>query len=63
MTFATLNAPASRDRMAMAGWVLSGLFAAFMLGASALPKLAGIAVADETMAALGWPPSRFGSTC
>ncbi len=54
MTFATLNAPASRDRMAMAGWILSGLFAAFMLGASALPKLAGMSVAAETMADLGW---------
>jgi hypothetical protein len=54
MTFATLDTPASRDRMAIAGWVLSGLFAAFMLGASALPKLAGLSVAAETMASLGW---------
>ncbi len=37
------------------GWGLSGLFALFMLIASALPKLAGMAVASETMAALGWP--------
>jgi hypothetical protein len=37
------------------GWVLSGLFALFMLGASVLPKLAGMAVATDTMAALGWP--------
>jgi DoxX-like family len=37
------------------GWVLSGLFALFMWGASALPKLAGMAIAPETMASLGWP--------
>jgi hypothetical protein len=36
------------------GWVLSGLFALFMWGASALPKLAGMAIAPETM---GWPDS------
>jgi hypothetical protein len=44
-----------RDRAVLAGWTLSGLFAAFMLGASALPKLAGLPVAAETMADLGWP--------
>lgn len=38
-----------------AGWVLSGLFALFMAGASAFPKLAGIPVAQEIMAGLGWP--------
>lgn len=38
-----------------AGWVLSGLFALFMLGASVAPKLLGLAVAADTMAALGWP--------
>ena len=37
------------------GWALSGLFALFMLGASVAPKLLGMAVAQETMAALGWP--------
>jgi hypothetical protein len=36
------------------GWLLSALFALFMLGASVLPKLSGMAVADETMVALGW---------
>ena len=36
------------------GWTLSALFALFMLGASVLPKLSGMAIADETMAALGW---------
>ncbi|MEX0954745.1 MAG: DoxX family protein [Rhizobiaceae bacterium] len=37
------------------GWVLSGLFAAFMLFASVAPKLAGAAIADDTMRQLGWP--------
>jgi hypothetical protein len=37
------------------GWVISALFALFMLGASAAPKLMGMPIATETMAALGWP--------
>jgi len=37
------------------GRVLSGLFALFILGASVAPKLMGMPVAEETMAALGWP--------
>lgn len=37
------------------GWVLSGLFALFMFGASVVPKLFGMPIAQETMAALGWP--------
>jgi len=37
------------------GYVLSGLFVLFMLGASVAPKLLGMPVAEETMAALGWP--------
>lgn len=37
------------------GRVLSGLFVLFMLGASIAPKLAGLPVAAETLAALGWP--------
>ena len=41
--------------MSRLGWALSGLFALFMLGASVAPKLLGMAVAQETMAALGWP--------
>jgi len=44
--------PATLTRI---GWGLSALFALFMLGASALPKLAGMAVAQDTMTALGWP--------
>ena len=57
MTDTTLDpaAPSRRDRAALAGWTLSVLFAAFMLGASVLPKLAGMAIATETMADLGWP--------
>ena len=42
--------------MAIVGWVLSGLFALFMLGASAAPKLAGAKVATDTMVQLGWDP-------
>ena len=37
------------------GWALSALFALFMIGASALPKLAGMAVASDIMTPLGWP--------
>ncbi|HYD29059.1 DoxX family protein [Brevundimonas sp.] len=37
------------------GRVLTGLFALFILGASAFPKLSGMPVAEETMAQLGWP--------
>ena len=37
------------------GWILSALFAVFMLGASAAPKLLGMPIAQQTMAALGWP--------
>ena len=46
----------SETTMTRVGWALSGLFALFMLGASVTPKLLGMPVADETMAALGWPP-------
>jgi hypothetical protein len=41
--------------MTIAGWVLSGLVALFMLGASVTPKLAGMPVAADTMRELGWP--------
>ena len=37
------------------GRILTGLFALFILGASVLPKLSGMPVAEETMAQLGWP--------
>ena len=45
----------SERRMRIAGWVLTGIFALFMLGASIAPKLAGAEVAAETMRQLGWP--------
>ena len=41
--------------MTIIGWVLSGLFVLFMLGASVAPKLLGMQVADDTMRQLGWP--------
>jgi len=39
-----------------AGRGLSLIFVLFMLGASVAPKLLGMPVAEETLAALGWPP-------
>lgn len=41
--------------MTIAGWVLTGLFSLFILGASVFPKLSGMPIAEETMAQLGWP--------
>ncbi len=38
------------------GRVLSGLFALFILGASAAPKLMGMPITDEIMVGLGWNP-------
>ena len=48
-------------RARVAGWTLTGLFAAFMLGASVLPKFGMTAMVTEGMAGLGWPdaPVRF----
>ncbi|MGD9982021.1 MAG: DoxX family protein [Hyphomonadaceae bacterium] len=37
------------------GRVMSGLFALFILGASAAPKLMGMPITDEIMTELGWP--------
>jgi hypothetical protein len=37
------------------GWGATALFALFMIGGSAAPKLLGLPVAQETMAQLGWP--------
>ena len=45
----------SETTLSRLGWALSALFALFMLGASVLPKLAGMPIAQETMTALGWP--------
>lgn len=38
------------------GRVLSALFALFILGASAAPKLMGMPITDEIMSGLGWDP-------
>lgn len=46
----------SQSRMTIAGWVLSGLFALFMAGASIAPKLLGMPVAEEILQGLGWRP-------
>lgn len=43
------------DIMLWTGRALTALFALFMLGASIFPKLTGMPVAEETLAALGWP--------
>ena len=45
----------SETTMTRIGYALSAMFVLFMLGASVTPKLLGMPVADETMAALGWP--------
>lgn len=41
--------------MKIAGWVLSGLIAVFMLAASVAPKLLPLDVALEPMEVVGWP--------
>lgn len=41
--------------MMITGWLLTGFYVLFMLGASITPKLAGMEVAEETMRQLGWP--------
>lgn len=41
--------------MKIAGWVLSGLIAVFMVAASVAPKLLQLDVALEPMAVVGWP--------
>ena len=45
----------SETTMVRIGWILSGLFVLFMLGASVAPKFLGLRVADDTMRQLGWP--------
>lgn len=45
----------SHGMMATTGWALSGLFAAFLLVASAGPKVVGASVAADSMTQLGWP--------
>lgn len=41
--------------MTIAGWVLSGLFALFIAGASVVPKFFMPEIANATMDQLGWP--------
>lgn len=43
--------------MKRTGWIMTGLLALFMLGASATPKFLGIEVAVDSMVELGWPPN------
>lgn len=45
----------TKPLMLWTGRVLSAIFVLFMLGASVAPKLLGMPVAQETLAALGWP--------
>lgn len=45
----------SEKTMRWAGYVLTGIFVLFMLGASVAPKLLGLPIAEETMKQLGWP--------
>lgn len=41
--------------MKKTGWIMTALFALFMLVGSAAPKLLGAQVATETMTNIGWP--------
>ena len=45
----------SKITMRRAGWVLTGLFAAFMLFDIGL-KLAGVPIVEQTMKQIGYPP-------
>jgi hypothetical protein len=42
--------------MAKAGWIMTALFALFMLGASVAPKFLGMAAATDAMVAIDWSP-------
>ncbi|MGE0501194.1 MAG: DoxX family protein [Rhizobiaceae bacterium] len=44
----------SEKWMGRTGWLLTGFYALFMLGASVSPKLLGMQIADDTMRELGW---------
>lgn len=41
--------------MIVAGWIMTGLLALFMLGASVAPKLMSSSLAIEPLQAVGWP--------
>ena len=51
---ATLAPTAPASASIWTGRVLSGLFVAFMAGASIAPKLLGMPIAAQTIEALGW---------
>ena len=42
--------------MKLAGWIMTGLLALFMVGASATPKFLGLEAAVTSMVELGWSP-------
>ena len=44
-----------RKRMILAGWIMTGLLALFMLGASVAPKLMGSTLASDPLTVVGWP--------
>lgn len=46
----------SEVAMMWTGRGLAGLFTLFMLGASIFPKLSRMAIAEDTMKLIGWPP-------
>lgn len=50
-----MEAAMLEDDMKIAGWVLSGLVALFMLAASVAPKLLQLDVAIAPMTVIGWP--------
>lgn len=41
--------------MAIAGWVMTGLLALFIIGASAAPKFLGSTLAADPLGVVGWP--------
>ena len=41
--------------MIIAGWIMTGLVALFMLGASVTPKLLGMSAASQPLEVVGWP--------
>lgn len=45
--------------MTRAGWIMTGLFALFMLGASVAPKFLGLAAATDSLVAIGWAPDHL----
>ena len=42
-------------RMKTIGWILTGLFALFMVGASIMPKMLDLQAAHDNFDPLGWP--------